>query len=60
MPSALATDFVTKSNLTGIQLPNGALELTDDDFSDEMVDLLEDVAASLNASCCTRRAFRLR
>ena len=50
-PSALATDFVTKSNLTGIALPKGALELTDDDFSDEMVDLLEDVAATLNGKC---------
>ncbi|GGL77571.1 hypothetical protein GCM10010840_14410 [Deinococcus aerolatus] len=50
-PSALATDFVTKSNLTGIELPKGALELTDDDFSDEMVDLLEDVAATINGKC---------
>ncbi len=51
MPSALATDFVTESNLTGILLPKGALELTDDDFSDEMVDLLEDVATTLNGKC---------
>ncbi len=51
MPSALATDFVTKSELTGIQLPKGALELTDDDFSGEMVDLLEDIAATMNGKC---------
>lgn len=51
VPAALATDFVTESNLTGITLPQGALELTDDDFSDEMVELLEDVAATLNGKC---------
>ncbi|GGM21850.1 hypothetical protein [Deinococcus aerophilus] len=50
-PSAHATDFVAKSNLTGFQLPAGALELTDDDFSDEMVELLEDVAAGMNGKC---------
>lgn len=33
---ALASTFVTESNLTGFQLPKGAIELTDDDFSDEM------------------------
>lgn len=51
VPSALATDLVTKSNLMGIQLPKGNLELTDDDFSDEMVDLLEEIAATMNGKC---------
>jgi hypothetical protein len=41
---------VKESKLTGIQLSKGALELTDDDFSDEMVDLLEDVS-SINGRC---------
>lgn len=51
IPSVLATDFVTKSNLTGFQLPKGALELTDDDFSEEMVEVLDETAASLNGKC---------
>lgn len=51
VPAALATDYVSESNLTGIQLPKGALELTDDDFSDEMVELLETTAASMNGKC---------
>ncbi|UQN05210.1 hypothetical protein [Deinococcus sp. QL22] len=51
LPSALATDFVTKSNLTGFQLPKGALELTDDDFSEEMVEVLDATAAELNGQC---------
>ncbi|WP_189074383.1 hypothetical protein [Deinococcus sedimenti] len=51
VPTAFASDFVTKSNLTGFQLPKGALELTDEDFSDEMVGLLEEVADSLNGQC---------
>ncbi|WP_146202694.1 hypothetical protein [Deinococcus irradiatisoli] len=51
MSSALATDYVTESNLTGFQLPKGALELTDDDFPDEMVSLLEDVAQGMNGKC---------
>lgn len=51
IPSALATDYVSESNLTGIKLPQGALELTDDDFSEEMVELLEDTAASMNGKC---------
>ncbi|WP_407571599.1 hypothetical protein [Deinococcus altitudinis] len=50
-PTALASDFVAESNLTGFQLPNGALELTDDDFSPEMVEVLDEVAASLNGHC---------
>lgn len=50
-PSALASDFVTESNLTGFQLPKGALELTDDDFSEEMVDILDTTAAELNGQC---------
>ena len=50
-PSALATDFVTESNLTGFQLPKGALELTDDDFSEEMVEILDTTAAELNGKC---------
>lgn len=50
-PAALATAFVVESNLTGIQLPKGALELTDDDFSDDMVTLLEDTAATVKSKC---------
>ncbi|MFB9991570.1 hypothetical protein ACFFLM_06265 [Deinococcus oregonensis] len=50
-PSALATDFVTKSDLTGFQLPKGALELTDDDFSSEMVEVLDATAEELNGQC---------
>jgi len=50
-PSALASDYVTESNLTGFALPKGALELTDDDFSDEMSSLLDDVAQGLNGKC---------
>ncbi|WP_184129452.1 hypothetical protein [Deinococcus humi] len=42
---------MTKFDLTGIQLLEGALELIDDGFSDEMVDLLEDVGATLNGKC---------
>ncbi|UQN05411.1 hypothetical protein [Deinococcus sp. QL22] len=49
--SALATDFVTESNLTGFQLPKGALELTDDDFAPEMVELLDSTAAELGGVC---------
>lgn len=51
VPTALASDFVTKSNMTGFQLPKGALELTDEDFSDEMVGLLDEVADNLNGKC---------
>ncbi|GGO28556.1 hypothetical protein HNQ08_001582 [Deinococcus humi] len=51
MPSTLTTVFMTKFDLTGIQLLEGALELIDDGFSDEMVDLLEDVGATLNGKC---------
>lgn len=49
--SALATDYVKESNLTGFQLPKGAIELTDDDFPEELVSLLEDVAESMNGTC---------
>ncbi|UQN09835.1 hypothetical protein [Deinococcus sp. QL22] len=50
-PLALATDFVSTSTLTGFQLPKGALELTDEDFSEEMVDLLDTTAADLKGKC---------
>ncbi len=50
-PAALASAFVVESNLTGVQLPKGALELTDDDFSDDMVTLLEDTAAAMKGKC---------
>jgi len=51
IPSALATDYVTKSELTGFQLPKGALELTEDDFPEEMVTLLEDTAKGMKGKC---------
>ncbi|WP_407569893.1 hypothetical protein [Deinococcus altitudinis] len=50
-PATLASDFVSESNLTGFQLPNGALELTDDDFSSAMVENLDDVATFLGGHC---------
>lgn len=51
LSSALASDFVSESNLTGVQLPKGALELTDDDFSEDMVELLEGVAGTVKGKC---------
>ena len=50
-PSAWVTDYVTKSDLTGITLPKGAIELTDEDFPDDMVDLLEETAKGMGGKC---------
>ena len=51
MSSAVASGAVTESNLTGFKLPAGAVELTDDDFPDDLVGYLEDTASSLNGKC---------
>ena len=51
MSPALATDYVTQSNLTGFELPGGALELTNADFPEELVELIENVASGMNGKC---------
>jgi len=51
LPCALATDVVETSNLTGFDLPAGAVELTEDDFPSEMVDLLDTTAEGLKGKC---------
>ncbi len=49
--SAFASGAVTESDLTGIKLPAGAYELTDDDFPGDLVEYLEDTASSLGGKC---------
>ncbi len=49
--SALATDYVAESNLTGLKLPTGAIEVTDEKATTPFNQYLEDVANQMGGSC---------
>jgi len=51
MSSALATDSVAVSNLTGLKLPAGAIEVTDEKATTPYNQYLEDVADQMGGSC---------
>lgn len=49
--SVLAAGTVTQSNLTGLALPDGAIEVTDTNATTPFNQYLEDVANQLGGSC---------
>ena len=51
LSSALATEAVTESNLTGLKLPKGAIEVTDQKAITPLADYIEEVAEGMGGSC---------
>ena len=51
LSSALATDYVTESNLTGLALPKGAIEVTDQKAITPMAGYLDDIASGMKGEC---------
>lgn len=51
LTSALATEAVSESNLTGLKLPKGAIEVTDQKAIADMADYIEEVAGGMGGSC---------
>jgi len=51
LSSALATAYVTESNLTGLALPKGAIEVTNQKAITPMAGYLDDIASGMKGEC---------
>ncbi|MBB5363202.1 hypothetical protein [Deinococcus humi] len=51
LTSALATAVVSESNLTGLKLPKGAIEVTDQKAIADMAEYIEEVAGGMGGTC---------